>query len=169
MARTETVTTAVLAAAFSVTTRTVQLWRQAGMPSRTLDGAPRFVLRECIAWRLETVRAEERQRERARHSSDDMERRKLAAEAELKELQLAERRGEVVPLTEYQSRLDTFVGGFAATAAGQLHRFERDIVTATTPGDARKITQRIHSALMTGANEYADQLETEIAATEAAA
>ena len=168
MKRVTTVTTTELADVFGVTARTVQLWRQAGMPSRVLnDGAPRFVLKECIAWRLDVVRVEERDRERARHTGSDFELRKLAAEAELKEHQLAERRGQLLPIDEARTEIDNFVASFAAVAAGGLTRFERDIVAAQKPADARRITRAMHDALMRGGQEYAARLEAEIAAAEA--
>ena len=40
-------------------------------------------------------------------------------------------------------------------------RFERDIVRATTPAEARLVTQRIHAALMRGAQDYAETMEAE--------
>lgn len=87
--------------------------------------------------------------------------RKVRAEADLKELELAERRRQLIPSDEYQRRLDDFVGGFGATAAGRLTPFERDIVKATDAPAARKITQRIQAALMAGAQEYAELVEAE--------
>lgn len=94
--------------------------------------------------------------------------RKVRAEADLKELELAERRRQLIPADEYQRRLDDFIGGLAATAAGRLHSFERDIVRAVDAPAARKITQRMHAALMAGAQEYAELVEAEARALDEA-
>jgi hypothetical protein len=132
---------------------------QDGMPHRRRNNATRFVPRESIAW------LRERDRESARSSESpseaDERARKLRAEADLKELELSERRRALVPIAEAETFLDSFVGGFAAVAAGRLQTFERDIVQAKGAGDARRLTQRMHAALMAGAQEYADAVEAE--------
>ncbi|HKV74573.1 MAG TPA: hypothetical protein VJN95_08640 [Gemmatimonadales bacterium] len=145
------------AAAVGRTSRTVMTWRQKGMPVRMISGRPRYVLRDCLTWWEESIREEER--DKSKGTSNNPEIRKTAAEADLKELDLAVKRRELVPLEEYQAALDKVIGGFAAVASGRLQQFEREIVAAQTPGDARRITQAIYHALMEGANEFADHTE----------
>lgn len=153
------------AALFGVTSRTLQNWRAAGMPHRMTGGRPKFVWRECIRWREETIRAEEREKLRGNAPVKDDD-RLTRAQADLKEMELAERRRQLVPFEEFQAANDALVGGLAAVSAGRLKRFERPIVQAMTPAEARKVTQEIHRALMEGAREYADDLEAQAAAGE---
>jgi hypothetical protein len=151
-----------------VTIRTVQRWLAAGMPCRLVNGERRIRVVDGCTW----VRSweYERGRETAATPAEANERgRKLAAEASLRELDLHERRRDLVPLREHEEALEAFVGGFAAVASGQLQRFEKQIVQAVTPAEARAVTTGIHRALMEGAQRYADQLEAEAAALEAVA
>jgi len=147
-----------------VTSRTVQNWCARGMPHRDIRNERYVVRREAYTWLLE--REFERGRREARRPSDDAETRLKAAQADLKEMELAQARGEVIPVSVYQEHLDTFLGRFAAVASGQLARYERDIVAATIPAEARRITQAIHHALMSGAQGYAAELEQAAAAAE---
>jgi phage terminase Nu1 subunit (DNA packaging protein) len=168
----ETLALTEIAAAFRKTTRTIQTWRREGMPTRNINGEPRFVLSDCIQWREERVASEAAERARGPATSLDKDAemaRKLSVEADLRTMDREERRRELVAASEYQERLETFLGGMSAVSAGQLQRFERDIVKAATPTDARKITQAIHTALMEAAQSYGDTLEAELAEMEAEA
>jgi transposase len=153
-----------IAAEFRKSTRTIRNWQKSGMPHRMISGEPRYVLADCMAWREDRVREEAK----ADESPDEAKERArgLRAQADLRELELAERRGQLVAADVHDTAVETLVAGLAATAAGQLARFERDIVQATTPAEARLITQRIHAALMRGAQDYADVMEAEAAALE---
>lgn len=143
---------------------------QQGMPHRKQSGKTRIVPKDANRWFRERAREDARRESQGDKPNEDDERaRKLAAEATLKELELAERRGQLIPLVDYQERLDQFVGGLAAVAAGQLQRYERDIVRTTTAPDARRLTQQIHAALMRGAQEYAERVDAEATALEAEA
>lgn len=145
-----------------VTTRQVANYRAEGMPHRSRGGRLTYVPSECVRWRLERARDEVR-----REVAPDREveqARKLRAEADLKELELKERRGALVSVEDFEEQIDAVIAGLAAVASGQLQRFERRIVAATTAGQARKLTEAIHDALMEGAREYARQLEAEASA-----
>lgn len=141
-----------------------QLCDKHGMPHRMVRGNYRLVPAKASQW----LRERHKQEQRDAESPDEAKERagKLRAERELKELELAERKATLIMAVIHDTAVETLVGGFSAVAAGQLARFERDIVQATTPAAARLITQRIHAALMQGAQEYADVLETEAAALE---
>jgi phage terminase Nu1 subunit (DNA packaging protein) len=84
--------------------------------------------------------------------------RKTRAEADMKEMDREERRRSLVPAKISTEYIEAFVGGLASVAAGQLGRFERDIVKAETPAEARAVRMNIHRALMEGAQRYADDL-----------
>ena len=157
-----------MAAELGVTTRTVQNYVRAGMPHRS---GPRFVNRECQKWvrEAEIVAAVDRERTKLTGGKLDKDQEmaaKIAVERELKELELRERRGLLIDAAVYRERCEEFVGGFASVTTGRLQAYEREVVQALTPADARRLMTKIQTALMKGAQEYADALEAEIAATE---
>jgi hypothetical protein len=146
------------------TSARVYQWIQDGMPHRKrVRKGTRILPREGIAWLLEQAKKDAKPKD----ANDSPLNRKLLAEAELKELELQERRRALIPAEDFDRFLDAFIGGFAAVASGQLQRFEREIVAATSSPAARVITEQIHAALMEGAQEYATQLETEASAIDA--
>jgi phage terminase Nu1 subunit (DNA packaging protein) len=155
--RAQTIALEAIADAFGVSTETIRLWRKDGMPHRMQSGRPVFVLRECIRWRREQDRQTDTEPEavsaKAEHAL------KVRAERLLRELELAERSRDLVPIGESGAFMEEFVAALAATAAGRLTRFERDIVRASTPADARRVTAAIHVALMEGMQEFADTVE----------
>jgi hypothetical protein len=137
---------------------------QAGMPHRKrARKGTRIVPREALAWLLDRAREQAKTVDGPVRPRD----RKESAEAELKELQVLEMRRVLIPLEDFESFVDSLIGGFAAVAAGRLQRFERDMVVASTPGAARLLTDQMHAALMEGAQEYATQLEAEATVLEA--
>jgi hypothetical protein len=143
-----------------VSAESVRKWHLGGCPRKD-DGT--FVVAEVVTW----LRARDVEAERTKAKSTDAPKtelnRKLSVEADLKELQLAQLRGELVTIEVHDEQIGRIVGGFAAVAKGQLTRFERDIVRSTTAADARKLTDRIHAALMEGAQGLADDLDAEAA------
>jgi len=154
---------------FGVTRATVTNWKKAGCPCRTVDNKIVFDLQPLMAWRRQEDRAAGTRGVLPDGYDKELESaRKLRADADLRELDLAERRGELVPVKDFEARLESFLGGFAAVSAGRLQRYERDIVAAADPAAARRVTQAIHVALMEGALEYADTLEAEMKAAAAA-
>lgn len=154
-----------LARLLGVARETVRQWTAAGCPR--LDSGE-YVLAEVVAWRVRQAVEKERAGRKADAAPKTEMNRKLAVEADLKELQLAQMRGALVPAALHDEQMQRVVGGLAAVAKGQLTRFEREIVRATTAPEARKVTERIHEALMRGAQGLADELEAEAAALEAA-
>jgi phage terminase Nu1 subunit (DNA packaging protein) len=152
-----------------VTTRTIQNYVRDGMPHRGKSGAPRFVNRECQKWLRETEveSAVARERDRAGLDKEKELAGKYRVERLLKEHEYDVERARFTPKDETQAVIDEIVGGFAAVAAGRLRRFERDIVQAVTPADARRLTQAIHAALMDGGREFRRQIEAEAARMEA--
>lgn len=151
-----------------VTSQRVYQYVQEGMPHRRRKNGKtehtRIVPREGIRWLID--RAGEVAKAKAPASDDRA--RILRADAELRELEVAERRRELVPAVEVVQFSESFVGGLAAVAAGQLQRFERKMIKVSTPGEARRLTSEIHAALMAGAGDYANTLDAEAAAIEKA-
>lgn len=154
-----------LSALMGVSREAVRLWTMANPPvPRRDDGT--FVVAEVVTWRIQ--RAVEAEREKIRDdekpkTQSEMN-RKLSVEADLKELQLEQMRGTLVPIELHQEIIGKISGGFAAVAAGRLARYERAIVQAKSAADARRLTQQIHIALMEGAQDFADELDEEAAA-----
>lgn len=137
------------------------------MPRRD-DG--NYMVAETIAWRIQREIAKSKRRGDDEDAPKLTEmNRKLAVEADLKELQLERERAESLPAEEFHSTISRVVGGFAATAKGRLSRFERDVVKATTPADARRLMDRISVALLEGGRDVAQMLDDEAAAEEEAA
>lgn len=160
-ARAEKFDATALARLVAVSRETVRQWTLAGCP-RLDDG--HYVIAEVVSWlrrrERETALAESKRDEKPKTEMN----RKIAAEAELKELQLERERGLVIEVEDAEERIARVVGGFAAVASGRLTRFEREIVRCTTPADARKLTERIRGALMEGAHGLADELDAEAVA-----
>lgn len=150
-----------------VSTRTLQSWLAQGLEHRLVDGQRRVVLADVLRWRVEAERAAARD---AAAPDEATERaRKLRAEATLKELELERARGQLVEVDRLDEFIRRFVGGFQGTAAGRLARYERRIVAARTPAEARMLTQEIHRALMEGAQEFAAEQRAIAEALELAA
>lgn len=158
--RAKTVSLQEIADVFGKTTETIRLWRKEGMPTRMEGGRPRFVIAECVQWREEQIRLEERPS--ISEQEAEARARKLTAEAALKEAELADRQRRTVPTELFERECDRIFGGFAAVARGQLNRFERDVVAAQTPAEARRLLDAIHDALLRGAQDFADELEAEV-------
>lgn len=164
-----TVGTELFADWFGVTARTVQNWIKAGMPHRLRGATAEIEPRSAIRWVRERDAEELRAKLTGGEGSESALTRKLRIEGDLKQLDLDQRKRALIPAAEFEEFAESLVGGFAAVAAGRLTRFERDIVRAKAPADARKITQAIQRALMAGARELADQIDEEAARAETAA
>lgn len=102
--RHEKLSKAELAERFGVDVRSITNWVALGMPQRKESGRPVFAWPECREWREVQIRNDARA---VRHGDDSEERKTKAAEYRLRqleietenaELDLAERRGELVPL-----------------------------------------------------------------------
>lgn len=89
---------------FGVDVRTIELWVADGMPRRRISGRPAFSWHDCRKWREQRIRDDARA---TRHGDTNDERKTKIAEYRLRqleidtenaELDLAERRGELVPV-----------------------------------------------------------------------
>lgn len=134
-----------------------------GLPHRNAGGKKRIVPAKASVWMRERLRADDASADGLDKDQEIAE--KTRVERQIKEMELAERRGSMVTVAQYQERIEEFVGGLAGVAMGQLQRFEREMVQAGDAAAARRLTGKIQAALMQGARDYADQLEAEIAAT----
>jgi phage terminase Nu1 subunit (DNA packaging protein) len=102
-AKVEFLTRTPLAERLGVDVRTIDRWVADGMPKRTISGRAQFAWHDCRKWWEAKIREDERA---TRHAAGDEDKktemaelrlRALRAEAEEAELNLAHRRGELVP------------------------------------------------------------------------
>src|SRR4051812_18628281 len=91
-----------------VTSQRIYQLIQLGLPHRKRDDGTRIVPRDAIRWMRERDRAEA-VAEKAVNEANERA-RKTRAEADIKELQLAELRGSLVPTSEVTTFLEAFVG-----------------------------------------------------------
>ncbi|MCE2942182.1 MAG: hypothetical protein ACK51E_11425 [Gemmatimonadota bacterium] len=157
----KTLRAAEAADAVGVSPRTLREWTQQGCPHRRTPGGAEYVIAEVLTWRTETAVAaaiEKLQRPDGIDLAAEQA-RKARADADLRELDLAERRGELVPVAKYRRELEDVLGRMRAVVSGGLHRFERRIVSCATPGEARRLTRDIEDAICRGGVALADTLE----------
>jgi phage terminase Nu1 subunit (DNA packaging protein) len=104
MSQTELLTKDEVAERFLVEPRTIDRWVVDGMPQRKRSGRLVYHWPDCYRWREAAIRADERA---TRHAGGDEEKKKSLADARLRqamaeaeeaELNLAARRGSLVPL-----------------------------------------------------------------------
>lgn len=144
-----------------VTIRSVTNWLAEGMPHRTYRGERRVVRKDANAWVVE--RAEKKARDRVTRAGildkDAEQALKIRVERQMKEIDLAVKRGEFLPAGDFASLTDRLIGGFAAVTMSRLQPFEREM--GIEPAAARAITQRMQEELMKGAQTLAQELEEE--------
>lgn len=99
----QTVSELELARLLGVTRPAVTQWRQAGCPFRRARGRYEYVVSEVVDWRL--ARAREQQRDETAPVEALERARKLRAEADRAEFELAKVRGEHTPTALYTEEL----------------------------------------------------------------
>jgi phage terminase Nu1 subunit (DNA packaging protein) len=159
-ARLERLNAADLARLLGYSRESVRQWTVQGCPR--LDTGD-YVVAEVVTWLIARAREAEREKRKDGEKPKTELNRKLSVEADLKELQLAQLRGELITIETHDEQVMRIAGGFNAVAKGQLARFNREIVRTATAADAQKLIDRIHQALMEGAQGLADDLDAEAA------
>lgn len=102
--KSELLTKSQLAERFGVDVRSITNWAAEGMPQRSRSGKPAFAWAECRDWRENKVREDARATRHAGGSEDvkvkmaELRLRAALAETESAELDLAERRGQLVTI-----------------------------------------------------------------------
>jgi phage terminase Nu1 subunit (DNA packaging protein) len=99
-----TISEAELAKLLGVTRPAVTQWRQDGCPFRKQGGRYEYVVSEVVDWRL--ARAKQTQRDELAPDEAREKARKARIDADLKEIELATARGEVVPIAEFRAELE---------------------------------------------------------------
>jgi hypothetical protein len=156
----EEYTQAEAADRLGITPQALGVWaRKPGAPVVTRKGRPFCVWPDFPRWR-EAELEKSRTRIQPDQALAESERMEAQAKAEIARMKAEQMRGELVPLALHQRRLDAFIGGFVAVVTGRLTRFERDMVAASTPAEARKITEAMKTQLLQGGQDYASALES---------
>ncbi|NOT09682.1 MAG: hypothetical protein HOP28_15930 [Gemmatimonadales bacterium] len=120
------------------------------------NGRPRFVVAEVVEWLRDHEREEARRGDSPTESQERS--RKLRADADYRELQIKERRRDLVPAVDFDEVVEEIATTLASVSAGQLQSFERDMLQLKTPAEARRLTERMHAALMEGAKKVSHRL-----------
>jgi phage terminase Nu1 subunit (DNA packaging protein) len=103
----ETVSLTEIAAVFDVDPDTIGNWRDAGMPNRVTNGRPRFKLTECVLWRREQDKRDQKRKDTDSEGIDASLKRKAAADADLAEIKRDQMRGELVAVAEVRREMET--------------------------------------------------------------
>ena len=147
---------------FRVTRVTIFQWRKEDLPCRIENGSPRFSVADCIEWRIARVREEERAKVQG-PDAEVFKARKLAAEAERAEVELAVRKGELVPMAVHEVRVTELAGAVAAVCKGQLGRYTMEVVGAGTPVAARAVLEKVGDAVLQACQGLGDGIEDDLA------
>lgn len=89
-------------------------------------------------------------------------RRKRKLEADRLQIELETLKGQRLDRTEVEALARAEEGSFVAFITGQLQRFEPDIVRASSPVDARKLTTQMKREILAARRDYGEQLEHDI-------
>ncbi len=137
------VTQQQLAEVFSVTTRTIQRWGPEGLDEARVPGEATYDLTRAVAWRLEAVQA----------TTDDEYRqargKRMAADAELKEIELAKARGSLIAIEDVEVLLRGSLEKVNLALRAAPSRLANKLVEMT--GRSRKECQKIISEIVEGA------------------
>ena len=88
----------------------------------------------------------------------EAKRRKELALAQLRELEVAEKEGEMLPLSQHEQRLQSICERLAARVKG-LGRYMGDVQRATTDIEAAELLERISDDLLRSLMDLADEIE----------
>jgi hypothetical protein len=140
--KTETIGISELCRRLALSPTQIARERKDGMPHEPSNGSTpmRFPWPACRVWRDEHIRA--KAEASAAKAAADPKRRKLAAQADLAELELAKRRAELMTVAQYTRLVADTFGRVRAillampprlAAAGVGHQNERDAQAALDP------------------------------------
>jgi phage terminase Nu1 subunit (DNA packaging protein) len=154
-----TVSLAEISDLFGVDTDTVHLWRQKGMPHRVASGRPRFEVAACVQWR----RTQDKREHRESTSPDEAKERtrKLSADADLAELKLRERRGELVPTEDVERQTDRMVSVIRARVLSIRGRWAPRVIGLATMAEATRTLDGLVADVLAALAEGAEEIEAE--------
>lgn len=156
------VTKAQLVDLFGESAKQIERYVAEGMPCTGTGRARKFPWPEVRNWRDERVRRLEREKvDRTKPASlDDARARKEAALAEKAEIEVAQLRGDVIPLELHEQRVEALCVRLAGPVKG-LSRFVADVQRATTAVEAAAVLDRISDRLLRALQGEADAIDAE--------
>ena len=143
-----------LAAALRVTTGAVTTWKANGCPWQDKNGRPHYVLHKVVEWRLKEARASS-----APLDKEAEQVRKLKAEADRVEIEVAQARGDVVPVAEFD-RVIAVEHEYLRTALVKMPSTFADLVAERTGcpiGVAQAVLADVVDATLTSLQEGAPE------------
>ena len=149
----ETYTAAELARTMGVTPATITNWKADGCPYRQMSGRPVYVLKDVIDWRLAQARAAS-----APLDKEAEQVRKLKAEADRVEIDVAKARAVLVPHTAMEEALAEEHDALRAALVSLPSRFARVVVdrTGCSMATAQTLLADIADATLTDLQGGAD-------------
>jgi phage terminase Nu1 subunit (DNA packaging protein) len=153
---------------FGVDVRTITNWVAEGMPSRKESGRLVFAWPECYEWREQRIRADERALRHAGGSADtklkaaELRLRQLEIEVEQADLDLAERRGQLVPVNFMAGEFDRIAQGIRKTLLSFPATWAERLGSALTTIDRQLMLQDAVNDMMPLLRELADAEADEV-------
>lgn len=163
-----------IAERFGVDVRSIELWVADGMPRRKISGRPAFSWHDCRKWREQRIRDDERA---TRHGDTSEERKTKVAEYRLRQLEmetenadldLAERRGELVPLEFMRTEFDRIAQALRTGLIALPQTWALRLGEATSTVERQIILQDAINDLMPLLRELADSETDESSEIESA-
>lgn len=137
------VTQTELAEIFEVHPRTIRRWQDAGMPSLGTGPQRTYRTRECIQWRYEQKLQQQgsggEEEGEGVPDKDVSEARRKAAQAELKELKVRERREELIPAARVMDLLEDVLTRVRQRLVNLPGRRLKEIAASTDLAEVRGI------------------------------
>jgi phage terminase Nu1 subunit (DNA packaging protein) len=154
-----------LAARFAVEVRTITNWVKEGMPQRSRSGKPAYSWQDCYTWREKAIREDARA---TRHAAGDEDRakemaelklRQLRTETEQAELELAERRRELVTIDFMAEEFERITNALRARLMSIPSSWEPRLAAARTPVDRQIILRDLVNEMMPLLEQAVDEVE----------
>ena len=149
---------ATLAEIMGVTPKTINQWVNQGMPQEGMDGRSRkFDTAECLVWRVQKeaddIRASIEGVIPEHMEYKEAQRRKEAANAQLAELELAEKRGQVAQILDIMTNVCEALSGVRAKLVSMSSRLAGPL-TYQEEKEVRKIIDAEVREVLEGLSEY---------------
>lgn len=145
-----------LARILGVDERTIQRWHKDGLPRHGEGRGIRYPLTECIAWVRQRDREQvEAQTERGAPTDyDEAKARKMAAEAELAELELARARGTIVTVDDVERMLSAPLYRLRAKLLNLPSKWSPSLVGCRTIAEAQtRLEAAVEEAMLSLSEE----------------
>lgn len=139
------VTQTELAEILGVSARTIRTWQKEGMPAGGDRTRRKYDTRACLTWVLENKfgdRPTEVDGEPPDPSYKEARAREKAAKAQVAELDLMERKGELIPVSVYKDELADVLTSVRSRLLNLPGRLSRELADASDPEAAERIVEQ---------------------------